>query len=108
MSNIKNESNNFKEMINNYVSLIKLKMDTKDCKYLKENNPDEYIKMMYNWLPKFSNEYPLLFKMILQDNDLSMLDLFLDNIEDIDNGKKNINEVRNDLGLLLHNKYINI
>lgn len=100
-------TNNFKNIINNYVLLIKNKMNTEYCLNLKKNNPEEYINVMYNYVPKFRTEYPYLFKMIILESDLSLLDTFLDNIVDIDEGNKDLNKVRNDLGLLLHNKYIN-
>jgi hypothetical protein len=100
-------SNNFKSMINSYVELIKNKMETEHCKFLKKHHYDEYLEEMNNFVPKFKEEYPILFKIILENQDLSILNIFLDNIEDIDSGKKEINEVRNNLGQLLHNKYIN-
>ena len=100
-------SNNFKTIINNYVKLIQNKMNTDHCKFLKKHHNDEYLEEMNNYVPKFKEEYPILFKIILENQDLSILDIFLDNIVDIDSGKKEINDVRNNLGQLLHDKYIN-
>lgn len=97
---------NFKKLIMNYVDLIKKKINTDRCKFLKKYHKDEYENEISNFVPKFKEEYPFLFKMILEENDLSFLEIFLDSIEDIDNNKKNINEIRNNLGQLLHDKYV--
>jgi hypothetical protein len=98
---------NFKELINGYVKLIKSKIKTDNIQFLKKHHPLEYEEELSKFVPTFKNEYPFLFKMIINNDDLSMLDIFLDNIEDIDNGKKTLNIARNDLGQLLHDKYVN-
>jgi hypothetical protein len=100
-------NNSFKILIKQYVSLLQAKMESNDMKLLKETNPDEYKQKLDNYVPKFREEYPFLYRMIINNNDLSMLDTFLNNIADIDNGNKTLNDARNDLGQILHDKYVN-
>ena len=102
-------TSNLKSLINKYISLIKSKMDTEEFKLLKKTNKTEYENRLSNFVPVFKEEYPVLFKMIINsenDNDLSILDMFLDKLEAVDNGSTTLNEVRNDLGHFLHNKYV--
>jgi hypothetical protein len=40
------------------------------------------------------------------DNDLTILDMFLDKLDAVDNGSTTLNEARNELGHFLHNKYV--
>lgn len=100
-----NES--FKKIILQYVELLQAKMNTDEMKFLKEFHTDEYKQKLDNYVPEFKLEYPFLYKTIINGSDLTILNTFLDNIADIDNGKKTLNEVRNDLGQMLHDKYIN-
>jgi len=97
----------FKQLINQYVELLQAKMNTDDMKFLKQFYPDEYKTRLDNYVPQFREEYPFLYRMIINNNDLTILNIYLDNLTDIDDGKKTLNEARDDLGNLLHNKYIN-
>jgi hypothetical protein len=97
---------NFKQLIGSYVKLLQMKMSTDDMKLKKKFHPDEYETDLANFVPAFKEEYPHLYKMIISGTDLSILEMFLDNISDIDSGKKSLNDVRNDLGHILHNKYV--
>lgn len=97
---------NFKALIGSYVKLLHMKMETDDMQILKKFNPEDYERSLSAFVPAFKDEYPFLFKMIIKGADLSMLDMFLDNIGEIDSGKKSLNEVRNDLGQILHDKYV--
>lgn len=96
----------FKEIINQYVKLLQLKMNTDEMIFLKKYHEDEYEIKLAEFVPNFKEEYPSLFKMIISGQDLSILNEFLNNIEDIENGKKTLNDARNDLGMMLHNKYV--
>jgi hypothetical protein len=96
----------FKEIINQYVKLLDLKMKTDEMIFLKKYHFDEYETKLSEYVPKFNEEYPFLFKMVINGSDLSILDKFLDNIDDIDNGKKSLNDARNELGMMLHNKFV--
>jgi hypothetical protein len=97
---------NFKNIINKYVKLIQDKMNTDEMKFLKKFHQDEYQTVMEEFIPEFYKEYPSLFNMIIKGNDLSMLDLFLNKLDDIDQGKNTLDAVRQDLGKILHNKYV--
>lgn len=100
---------NFTELIKKYVILLKIKMDTDEFIFLKKYHHDEYKKKLIEYVPKFEESYPTLFNKIIEGNDnLDMLNVFLDNLNEIDDGKKTLNEVRNNLGNLLHNKYVKI
>ena len=44
--------------------------------------------------------------MIISGDKLEMLDIFLDTMTDIDNGKKTLGDARQDLGIILHDKYV--
>ena len=96
----------FKEIINQYVKLLQLKMNTDEMIFLKKYHNDEYETKLAEFVPSFKEEYPSLFKMIVSGADLSILDEFLNNIEDIKSGKKKLNDARNELGMMLHNKYV--
>lgn len=97
----------FKDIIKQYVELLQAKMNTDEMKFLKQFHPDEYNNKLDNYVPQFREEYPFLYRMIIANNDLTILNVFLDNITDIDDGKKTLNDARNELGHMLHNKYIN-
>jgi hypothetical protein len=102
-------TSNLKTLINKYVSLIKSKMDTEEFKHLKKTNKTEYENRLSNFVPVFKEEYPILFNMIINsenDNDLTILDMFLDKLDAVDNGSTTLNEARNELGHFLHNRYV--
>jgi hypothetical protein len=44
--------------------------------------------------------------MIIKGQDLSILDIYLDKLEDIEQGKQSLNEVRDELGNYLNDKYV--
>ena len=97
----------FKKIINQYVQLIQVKMNTDEMIFLKQFHPIEFEEKLEKFVPQFKEEYPFLFRMIISGGDLSILDTFLDNISDIDDGKKTLNDARNELGEMLNDKYIN-
>lgn len=103
---VKPSSTNFKKLISSYVKLLQTRMDTDDMKFKKKFHPAEYESELANFVPVFKEEYPHLYKMIISGADLEILDMFLDNISDVDTGKKTLGEVRNNLGNILHNKYV--
>jgi hypothetical protein len=104
--NTNNSDGNFKQLILKYVKILQLKMNTDEFQFLKKFHIDEYEKKLADYVPAFKEEYPFLFKMIISGQDLSMLNLFLDNIDSIDKGEKTLNDARNELGEILHNKYV--
>ncbi len=101
-----NKPTEFKILIKQYVQLLQFKMNTDDMKFKKKYHSDEYTNELANYVPTFHEEYPFLFKMIISGDKLEMLDIFLDTMTDIDNGKKTLGAARQDLGIILHDKYV--
>ena len=98
--------NNFNKIIKQYVQLLKIKMSSDDMIFLKKYHPTEYESQLSEYVPAFKDEYPHLFKMIISGADLNMLDVFLNNMTKIENGDKTLNEARNEMGEILHEKYV--
>lgn len=96
----------FRDIIKNYVNVIQTKMNTDEFKILKETNRPEYERRLSEFVPEFKKEYEHLFKMIISGVDLKILDMFLDNMRDVENGNKTLNEARNNLGQYLHDVYV--
>ncbi len=99
---------NFKEIIHQYIKLIKDKMNSDEFIFLKRHHPQEYQDKIMNFVPEFRDQYPSLFQMIISgvEIDMSILDIFLNNLADIDEGKKTLDDARNEMGHMLHNKYV--
>jgi len=97
---------NFSEIIRKYVILLKEKINTDEFIFLKKHHINEYEQKLIEFVPKFVNAYPLLFKKIIMDDDLEILNIFLNNLTDVDNGTHSLDEVRNNLGNILHDKFI--
>ena len=97
---------NFMSIVKQYVKILQLKMQKEDMIYLKENNYNEYLKIMSEYVPEFNDNYPSLFQMIISGADLSMLELFFEKFNNIDQGTQTLNEARDELGQLLHDKYV--
>jgi hypothetical protein len=97
----------FSIIIKRYVEIIQQKMNTPDMLLLKESDTFKYNQEMYNYVPKFADNYPTLFKQIINNENLDMLNIYLNNIDDIENNKKSLNDVRYHLGNLLNDKYVN-
>lgn len=109
-SSVQNNSqtnfNNLRTIIEKYVKLLHLKAKTQQMQILKKTNQYEFERVMGEFVPSFKEEYPFLFRMIISGADLEILNLFLNNMEAIDNGNKSFDEVKNDLAQVLHNKYV--
>ncbi len=101
-----NQKPNFMAIVKQYVKILQLKMQKEDMIYLKENNYNDYLKIMGDYVPEFKDNYPSLFQMIVSGADLSMLELFFEKFNNIDQGRQTLNEARNELGQLLHDKYV--
>jgi hypothetical protein len=101
-----NNKSDFTNIIKQYTKLLKIKMNSDEMVFLKKYHHDEYVQKMSDFVPEFKDNYPSLFQMIISGADLSMLDLFFEKFNNIDNGTETLNEARNDLGTILHNKYV--
>lgn len=93
-------------IITRYVSLIQKKINTKEMIELKLHDKSQFEQKMADFVPEFRDEYPALFKMILSGADLQMLEIFLDSLDDVDAGNQTFDQARNNLGHLLHDKYV--
>ena len=93
---------NYKYTILNYI----YKYNLKD---LQKNNYTEYCNHLKNKFPIFYDQYPSVFNMIITYDDLSMLDIMLDNINKLNksnNVEKDLLNIRNEMGNQLHDKYV--
>lgn len=99
-------SNLDKEIVLKYVDLIKSKMDTDEMKFLKQFHPTEYEEKLDNFVPEFRKEYPFLYKLIINDSDLSNLYVFLNTIDNIKNGKISKEDATAKLGVMLDEQFV--
>ena len=67
---------------------------------------DEFEKIIHSLLPSFYNEYPVLCKMIVTNNDLDILYKMIDKLIRVEHGNESIDKVKTDLGDDLAEKYI--
>jgi len=95
-------------IIKQYVKLLQLKMKKDEMVFLKKYHHDDYNKQMGDFVPEFRDNYPSLFQMIISGADLSLLDLYFEKFTNIDQGKESLNDARNDLGNILHKKYVKL
>jgi hypothetical protein len=86
--------------------LIQKMIDTEQCKNLEKEDPDNYRKMLHNLFPSFAADYPSLFKQIIFRRDLSMLEMMLQKIEDLQAGTITEKEITTNIGETLAEKYI--
>ena len=93
-------------IVKQYIRLLQVKMNKDEMIFLRKYHYDEYVKTMSDFVPEFRDNYPSLFQMIISGADLSMLDLFFDKFNSIDEGRQTLNDARNELGNLLHDKYV--
>lgn len=100
------EEVSFKNIILEYVALINKKMNTPEMKQMKEVNNYQYTKAMNEFLPKFREKYPKLYKKIINGDNLDNLNIFINKIDDIEHNKISFDDARNNLGQILHDKYV--
>ena len=96
----------FKDIVKQYIKLLQMKMSKDEIIFLKKYHYDDYYKKMSDFVPEFKDNYPSLFQMIISGEDLSLLNIFFDKFNNIDNGTQTLNDARNELGNVLHNKYV--
>ena len=95
-----------KNIIKKYVSTIKELIKTPEYQKLKKENYMEFLDNLHKICPTFFNNYPSILRMIIDEEDLSILDLYLEKIDNIKSGKEKLDNVKNELGHFLHNKYV--
>jgi len=77
-------------------------------KYLtsKKMTELEFNLKMEEIFPSFMKNYGAIYKMVVRNNDINLLYKMLDEIFAVCNGKKNFEDVRNNMGDMLATKYI--
>lgn len=96
------EQNTIRETI----VLIQKMIDTEQCIKLEKENPDNYRQMLTNLFPSFVADYPSLFKQVIFRRDLSMLEMMLQKIEDLQAGKIDEKQITTNISETLAEKYI--
>jgi hypothetical protein len=86
--------------------LIQKMIDTEQCKQLEKEDLDQYRQMLHSLFPTFATDYPSLFKQIIFRRDLSMLEVMLKKIEDLQAGSISEKEITTTIGESLAEKYI--
>jgi hypothetical protein len=92
--------------IRDTVFIIQKMIDTEQCKQLEKEDVDKYREMLHSLFTSFATEYPSLFKQIIFRRDLSMLEMMLKKIEDLQAGKIDEKEITTKIGETLAEKYI--
>lgn len=92
--------------IRDTVFVIQKMIDTEQCKQLEKEDPDKYREMLHSLFTPFATDYPSLFKQIIFRRDLSMLEMMLMKIEDLQAGKIDEKEITTTIGETLAEKYI--
>lgn len=96
-----NQSNEIRES----VVLIQKIINTDVCINLFNEDKSKYQEHLRKLFPTFAQEYPSLFKKIILNQDLSMLDQMLKSIDDLNTGKDE-KDVTTSIGESLAEKYL--
>ena len=96
------EANNIRDQ----VKIIQQMVNTELCKNLLIEDKRQYLEHMKELFLDFSGKYMSLFKKIIYKEDLSMLEIFLDQIESLENGTTNEKDVTSNIGETLAEKYL--
>ena len=87
------------------VELIQKIINTEEYIVLKRDDSVRYRTKLSEMFPTFANDYPILFKKIINKDDITMLTTMLNSLNDISSGK-NEKEITEGLGEHLAEKYI--
>lgn len=99
MQDLENELKNYPEGIQCPSDLVRRYCSVITEKYSRNCTESE--------CPLFSNRYPTLFKMLNNSSiDLDILDLFLDRLEGVQEGKEELKEAEKDLASVLNERYV--
>jgi hypothetical protein len=75
-------------------------------KYKDQVNHQTLDDMLRSTFSSFSRNYEPIYKMVLKTDDMTMLNEMINNIYDICDGKKELEDVRKDFGDKLAEKYL--
>ena len=96
-----NQSNQIRETVN----LIQQVINTPIFVVLSNEDKSKYQDELRKLFPTFAEEYPSLFKKVILNQDLSMLDQMLKSIDDLNTGK-NEKDITTSIGESLAEKYL--
>jgi len=98
--------NNFNSTeIKQTVELIQKIINTEEYIVLKKEDDIRYRNKLTTLFPTFAQDYPSLFKKIINNDDLTMLNTMLNSLSDISSGK-NEKQITTELGEQLAEKYL--
>jgi hypothetical protein len=87
------------------VELIDKIINTEEYVILKNQDEIRYRNKLINLFPTFAQDYPILFKKIINREDLTMLYTMLKSLNDVSSGKDE-KQITTELGEMLAEKYI--
>jgi len=92
--------------IRNEAKVIQLLANTELCTNLLKEDKNKYFEYMRELYPDFAQKYIGLFKKIIYKEDLAMLDVFLNQIEELENGTSTEKDITANIGEILAEKYL--
>ena len=92
------------DKIRNDVKVIQLLINTEFCINLLKEDPIQYQEHMKQLYPDFPS--PSLFKKIILKQDISMLESFLQAMDDVHNGTREEKDITANIGETLAEKYL--
>jgi hypothetical protein len=87
-------------------TIIEINKELKKMHSYGEHNIFNLEMNINEMFPDFYNDHPALVKKICKGDDIETLNLMLNNLEQVENGKKTLPEVEKKLGDDLFNKYM--
>lgn len=96
-----------KDILKEYILNIKNIIKTDKYQKMKKESYMDFLNELHDIAPIFFKNYPTLLRMIIDDDDLSLLDLYIDKLDNVKSGNQDINEVKQELGYYLQDKYLN-
>lgn len=108
-SNLNKDITNPKLMCNairSYVDLILKYINNEEIKQLKETDEAKYKQLLNFRFKEFISEYPVLFKCVVNGQNIEMLELMLKGIEHLNDAPEDLETVRYALGQKLHDIYV--
>ncbi len=96
-------------LLRNYINLIHLYINKDDMIKFKQDDIEGFKTHIYNKFSFFKDNFPYLLNLLISNNDLTILNIMLNNIERVDtsNDKENeLKNVRNEMAHLLNDKFV--
>ena len=87
------------------INIINKIINTDEYKIMKNNDKIYYQDSIQKIFPSFASQYPILFKKLIFNDDLSMLEPMLKSIDDVVSGK-NPKEITRNLSEQIAEKYL--